>query len=228
MKAKHIQKYYSLWILPLLLGALVGAKAAEPSKAKDGPSKATELPSSDKTQSFADFEKGKAVTLAETPWEVFTDASMGGKSTIRISVLPNGAQGSKGALRLTAKLAPDFQWGGFAGVRAWLQPDGTPKDMSAASGLQFYARGEGNNFRLLVAKENVKEGNHFAVEFTAPAEWTLIQLPFSKLAQSPYFGTPVKWSPTNVTGIGFLASAEPGATTEVKLEIDNIIFYSER
>jgi hypothetical protein len=225
MKMKLVRICRSLSILPLLLGALDGGRAAEPPKVSADSSKASVAQQADKTPAFADFEKGKAMTLDGGSWEVFTDASMGGKSALQISVLPSGAEESKGALKLSAKLTPDFQWGGFAGVRAWCKPDGSPKDMSAVSGVQFYARGDGKNYRVLIAKENVKEGNHFAAEFTAPTGWTLIRVPFSTLAQLPY-GTSVQWSPTNVTGIGFLASAEPGKADERNLELDNIRFYS--
>jgi hypothetical protein len=226
MKTQFVQMYHSLFFLPALIGALAGGvRAAEPAKVSADSPKASVAPHADTMLAFADFEKGKAITLAGIPWEVFTDATMGGKSALQISMITAGAKGSKGAMSLTAKLTPDFQWGGFAGVRAWYQTDGAPKDMSAASGVQFYARGDGKSYRVLVAKENVKEGNHFAGEFTAPSEWTLIQMPFSKLTQLP-FGTPVQWSPTNVTGIGFLASVEPGKADERKLELDNVQFYS--
>jgi hypothetical protein len=198
---------------------LAGYCADEPSNAKANSGQP------DKSLAIADFEDGKAMTQAGIPWVSFTDESVGGKSTMSLTVSTNGAQGSKGALKISAKLTPEFQWGGFVGARAWLQADGSPKDMSKVTGVRFYARGDGRKYRLLVSRENVKDGNHFAYEFTAPTEWKLFQVSFSKLAQSPYFGEQIPWSATNITGLGFLAFAESGTTAEGRLEIDNVSFY---
>jgi hypothetical protein len=71
----------------------------------------------------------------------------------------------------------------------------------------------------------VKDGNHFYAEFTAPTEWSLVKIPFTRLAQSPYYGTQVPWSPEDLTAIGFLASAQPGIVTTCKLEIDDVAFF---
>src|SRR5262245_1705038 len=114
----------------------------------------------------ANFESGDTITLGGGPWIVFTDESVGGKSTGTISVTTNGAANSHGALIWTTKLTPDFNWGGFCGIHGVLQADHQPKDLSAYSGVQFHARGDGRKYRVLVAKENIKDGNHFAWEFT--------------------------------------------------------------
>ena len=42
------------------------------------------------------------------------------------------------------------------------------------------------------------------------------------------FGTQASWSADNIDAIGFPARAEPGATTEAKLELDKIGFYTEK
>jgi hypothetical protein len=131
-------------------------------------------------------------------------------------------------LLLTGKLTTDFQWGGYAGVRGLLQADSAPKNMSQFAGVQFYTRGDGKTYRVLVARDSVKDFNHFYAEFKPSSEWTLVQVPFSKLIQSPHFGTQVKWSPEDVTAVGFVAQADPGSAAEVKLEVDDIAFYSQK
>ena len=221
-KLLRLRTKTSLGACALMIGMLAGFSADEPSNTKVNSGQP------DKGLAIADFEEGKAMTLASTPWVSFTDESMGGKSTVSLTVSTNGAQASKVALKMSAKLTPEFQWGGFVGTRAWLQADGSPKDMSKVTGVRFYARGDGRKYRLLVSRQNVKDGNHFAYEFTAPTEWKLFQVSFSKLTQSPYFGEQVPWSATNITGVGFLAFAEPGTTAESRLEVDNVSFYIDK
>jgi hypothetical protein len=224
MKSNYLQTLRSLSVL-VGTGAFALAVIAADNKPEGG--KPSVPASSDKVWSFADFESGKTTTLVDTSWQVFTDETVGGKSSAQISIVPLGAGGSKGAMRLSGKLTPDFQWGGFVGARASLQKGDSPKDMSAFTGVQFYARGDGKKYRVLLSKENVRDGNHFYMEFTAGPEWTLIRAPFSKLGQSPYFGTQVSWSADNLKGLGFLAMGEQGATADVALEVDNISFYSQ-
>jgi hypothetical protein len=173
----------------------------------------------------ADFDRGKLVTLVDSAWVVFTDANLAGKSTLEATVSSPGGQGSKGAMLLTGKLTADFQWGGFAGITAQLLKEGGSTNLSRFTGLQFLARGDGKVYRAVVGKENVTDSNHFLAEFTAKPEWSLIQVPFSILAQSPDFGTRVAWSAENVTAICFIAKAQPGETRQVRLEIDKVSFY---
>ena len=228
MKASTLQICFSLAALTLLMPGPIHCGATDADKPVVGAATATATDKEKGAKPIADFEKGKPVTIADVPWMVFTDAGMGGKSTLQISIASGGAPGSRNFLRITGSLTSDFQWGGFAGTRAALQSDESPVNVGAYSGVRFYARGDGKKYRLLVGKANVKDGNHFGYEFTAPSEWTLIWVPFAQLAQSPLFGTQVSWSPENVTAVGFLARAEPGASSEVKLEIDNIGFYTQK
>ena len=114
------------------------------------------LPSPIKPLPVADFEGGKLTTLMDTPWVVFTDASMSGKSTLEASVASPGAKGSKGAMLLTGKLTTDIQWGGFAGITAQLSTAWPSTNLSRYTGVQFLARGDGKVYRAVVGKENVK------------------------------------------------------------------------
>jgi hypothetical protein len=214
-------------LLLLSVGAPAPARAAEHAKSGNYATQDGSQPAPG-TLWLADFEKGKAESLVDTPCEQFTDSSLGGKSSVELSVVSGGAQGSKHALRMTGKLTTDFQWGGFVGFRVLLQPGGAPKNLSAFTGVQFYARGDGRKYSLLVSKENIKDSNHFSSEFTAGSDWTLVRVPFTKLKQSPNFGTQVSWSAENIDAVGFLARAEPGATAEANLELDQIGFYTEK
>ena len=176
---------------------------------------------------FADFESGRCETVEQTPWSDFTDSSLKGKSSIQIQLSDKGAENSRGAMALTGKLTSDFQWGGFAGARAAVQSSEQSRDLGRFTGVQFYARGDGRTYRVVLARDSIKDGNHFVAEFTAGQDWKLVQVPFTKLAQSPYFGTLVPWSASDVKGVGFMAAASPGEATDFKVELDNIAFYTD-
>jgi hypothetical protein len=174
---------------------------------------------------IADFEKGRLITISEIAWTTFTDAVLAGKSSINPSITNSGAGNSKGAMLLTGKLTADLQWGGFAGVSAKLLNDGSSTNLSHFTGVQFYARGDGKAYRVVVGKENVKDSNHFFAEFRSKPEWTLFKVSFAELAQSPYFGTQVTWSADNINALAFMAMAAPEQTQEFNLQLDNISFY---
>ena len=210
--------------IALLIAELLSARAADDSTIQEAPANGTATSRS--TFLVADFEKGRPKTEADVPWVIFTDESLGGKSSAQILVTDRGAHGSRHAMLMAGKLTPDFQWGGFVGDRAALREDEASQDMSAYSGVQFYARGDGRTYRLLIGKAAVKDSNHFYAEFQAPTDWKLIRISFSKLGQSPYFGAQVKWSPKDVTAVGFMVMAEPGATTNVKLDVDDVAFFA--
>jgi hypothetical protein len=134
---------------------------------------------------LADFESRELQTLFGVPWLVFNDAVVGGKSTVEIARSTGGAKGTKAAMALTGKLTTDFQWGGFCGVTAMLRKDRKPSDLSGFTGVQFYVRGDGKTYRVVLGEEDVKDENHFTGSFVADADWKLVRVPFSELAQSP-------------------------------------------
>jgi len=228
--SRESARFNTLWFHPtaLLLAACVWMRVSDYATAAEEASTTQKPSTAVKVLCVADFEQATTQTLAGAPWETFNDSVMGGKSTIQISVTPQGAKGSQHGMLMSTKLTTDFQWGGFAGIRASLSSPGGTTNLSAFTGVQFYARGDGKTYRALVGRQSVKDGNHFYGEFVAPAQWTLVQVPFTKLVQSPDFGTRVAWSAEDVEAIGFLARAEPGKTAEMSLELDDIGLYSAK
>jgi hypothetical protein len=155
-------------------------------------------------------------------WTPFTDAELGGKSTAHCRVIDGGANGTRKALQMTGRVTTDFQHG-FAGVSLMLDPQGRSWDMTALKGIRFYARGDGGHYQVSVLTAAVKDRNDFSKEFVAAKEWTLIEIPFSQLAQSPYFGEQVRWTGRDIRGVSFSTVDAPRDAYE--LQVDEISFY---
>ena len=96
-------------------------------------------------------------------------------------------------------------------------------DVKALRGVRFYARGDGSRYQIAVLTTVVHDGNEFGKEFVAPPEWTRIEVPFSQLAQSPFFGRQRRWTGTDVRGIQFGTAAAP--LDAYILQVDEISFY---
>lgn len=111
-------------------------------------------------------------------WSVTTDAIQGGTSTAAMRVVAGGAEGSRGSLLITGRLAAGAAnpWAG-AMFSPGIQPF-TPADLSAYKAITFWARGDGQNYVLLVFARG--RGNTPAVQlFTAGAAWKHYRFPLS-------------------------------------------------
>jgi hypothetical protein len=170
---------------------------------------------------FADFEAGKAECVSGTEWTTYSDKSAGGTSTAWLQMVPGGAPGSTKALRLEGTVTPDFQYG-YAGARALINPDGTPRDLSRYQGVRFWVRGNEDVYKLQIIKASVSGFNDFQKPFLAPAKWTLVEVPFEALRQPPW-GHQTPWSSRDIRGVGIHTA--DGLLGEYFVEIDQIEFY---
>jgi licheninase len=169
-----------------------------------------------------DFEDGNDLTLFNTPWVIYNDAGVGGKSSVQSKIIDGGANNSKKALRLSGKVTADFEHG-FAGAAAAFDKQRRVQDMTRFTGVSFYCRGDDNVYQVRVLTAGVKDHNDFLKQFTASKQWLLIKIPFSSLVQSPYWGKQVKWTGKDLVGIAFQNAESP--LENYRLEIDEISFY---
>lgn len=170
----------------------------------------------------ADFEDGNLTSKSGAKWYTITDQPMGGKSTVDGAVVAGGAGGTKKAGRMAGTVTTDFKFGGFAGIGVELaKPPG--QDMSGYTGISFYAKGDGGQYRISVPTAAVKDHNEYGKEFVAPKAWTVIKIPFSQLAQNPNWGRKVAWTGKDITGVEFVTVGAPRAT--YVLQIDQVGFY---
>lgn len=171
-----------------------------------------------------DFEDGDTVGPADAPWNAHDDTYLdGGASSSVLTVVDEGAtDGSAKALRVEGQVRDGFS-APFAGANVLLEPEGSGHDLSSAQGLRFYVRGDGQTYLAQVLTTIVQDFNEFSKTFVAPEDWTLVEIPFDELAQSPYWGKQVKWTSEGIRGVSFQTS--PAIRGDFHLEIDEIEFY---
>lgn len=169
-----------------------------------------------------DFEDGDTSNVVGAPWVAFSDARVEGKSTGEITVVESKALGSTQAMRLSGELALGFA-NPFAGVATYIARPGDAQDLSAYTGVRFQARGDGGSYTVQVLTNAVEDHNEFTASFVALDAWSLVEVPFDTLRQSPWWGKKVEWGGgADVRGVGFQTDGGLGAFW---LEVDQIEFY---
>ena len=185
--------------------ASVARQAEEETKAKTSPA-----PAGSDSGWIADFEQeGAPRAQFGAGWMVTTDAMAGGKSVGKMEVVAGGAEGSKGALRVTGEVMEGFAfpWSGvmFSPGPAPMQP----ANLSGHKTIQFWAKGDGQTYQVMMFTK--KLGYRPAIQtFVAGLEWKLFTLTFAA------FG--------DVDGIDIMAIAWAAGpkTGPFQLELDNI------
>jgi NADH dehydrogenase [ubiquinone] 1 alpha subcomplex assembly factor 1 len=164
-------------------------------------------------------EVATAVTLFafdradEAEWFVVNDGVMGGRSAGFVTV-------EEGTLRFTGTLVT--RGGGFTSVRAR-----RVIDLTGEAGLELRVRGDGRQFEVEVDDGLRSNRGNLSrrAPFVAPAEWTLVRVPFSAL-RNTVFGQAVNAPPIDlarIQGVGlYIADGRDGP---FRLEVDFIRAY---
>ena len=128
---------------------------------------------------IADFAEGKIAAAFGAGWIISTDAFAGGHSTAAMEWSPEGAEGSRGSLKMTGEVkAGAAPWAGVA-----FSPGSTmmaPANLSGRKGVAFWAKGQAGP----CAVEFFARGRGFrpvAKMFTAGPEWKEFQVTFEEL-----------------------------------------------
>lgn len=145
------------------------------------------------------FEDGTLHTAFGAGWSKSTDALYGGKSTAEMGVVLGGANGTGKSLRINGNIdgGLPFAWGGAMfspGLRTF-----APANLSANSGLKFWAKGDGKTYRVMVFTEAGGQIGQVTT-FVGGADWKQYTLPFSS------FGT----DGHDVEAILFIGGPEAG------------------
>jgi len=127
---------------------------------------------------ISDFEDGTSKAKFGTEWMLSTDSIAGGKSTGEMKVVDGGANGDKHALDISGVIDGGLPYA-WAGVM-WApgtQPF-VPVDLSAKKSISFFAKGDGQTYRVLVFTTS---GGRIPAQqtFTAGSEWKKTNIPFS-------------------------------------------------
>jgi beta-xylosidase len=126
----------------------------------------------------SDFDAGK-IAAAYGSWTGLGDSILGGKSTVQIEPTAGGAQGSKGALRVTGELAPGAPFV-FAG--AFFAPGASIQDavnLSSKRTVSFWAKGDGKTYAVILSTASRQGQPPVPKTFVAGPEWEHHSFPIS-------------------------------------------------
>jgi len=173
---------------------------AKPQRQTSQPAAKLPSPSKPDPSLISDFDDGRISATSGFGWMISTDSIMGGQSTADMKVVEGGANGTKGALQVTGKIAEGSPQA-FAGVMYCPGPQPfTPVDLSSKKTLSFWAKGDGRGYAALVFTQ--AGGYMPAVQsFTTGPEWKEFRFPLSS-----FNGTDGK----DVTAIMFSAGGQAG------------------
>ncbi|HEY1991307.1 MAG TPA: CIA30 family protein [Gammaproteobacteria bacterium] len=176
--------------------------SAEAATAAPGPRAPTDT-------AVSDFDAGKVASRFGHGWEVTTDQQAGGKSVGSMRLAQGGAQGSAGALEIGGEVKPGFvyPWSGAMFFPSDKPMD--PMDFSAKQGLDFWARGDGGTYTVMLFSGD--QQIPLMQTFSAGSGWQEIYLPFSKFPGAEL---------NRLRGIAFTAGPKPGG---FRFEIDQVV-----
>jgi imidazolonepropionase-like amidohydrolase len=127
---------------------------------------------------ISDFDDGGLKTAFGAGWSESTDSIIGGKSTVKFAVVDGGAEGSAKSLRVEGSVAggTPYPWGAVM-----FSPGAAPfapTNLSGKSALQFWAKGDGGTYRVMMFTTGGGQVPQVA-PFVAGPEWKLYTLPFA-------------------------------------------------
>jgi len=156
---------------------------------------------------ISQFSAAKLASPFGSGWMPSTDQYAGGKSTIKLAVLPALPDGQV-PLAVQASVAPGlpYAWSSVAFMPG-AQPM-QPADLSAARVLRFKVRGDGKTYQVMLM--GAANGRPSSVPFVAGPEWAEISLPLSAFAGI---------DPAAVAMLAFSAGPQPG---EYRFELADV------
>ncbi|HVN18614.1 MAG TPA: CIA30 family protein, partial [Dongiaceae bacterium] len=138
-------------------------------------------PSGSESGVVSTFDDGKVASNYGS-WTAASDEMMGGKSKAALEIVQPGANGSKGALKVSGEIIPGGGQFTFAG--ATFNPGSAPMEpvnLSSKKEISFWAKGDGDRYMLIVltASRNGQNGIPAMVPFVAEKEWKQYTFPFT-------------------------------------------------
>ncbi len=181
-------------------------------KEQEAARQAAPAPAGSESGLISNFDDGTTNAKFGAGWSVSTDSVAGGKSSAEMKLIDGGANGSKGALRITGTISDALPYA-WAGVMFSPGPAPfTPANLSGKKTLRFWARGDARTYRVMIFTAG--GGRMPAMKnFSISSEWKEVSMPFSDFG-----GT----DGHDIMAILFSASTEPGpfqfAIDDVRLE----------
>ena len=187
--------------------ASVAKQAEDQARAKNTPP-----PPGSESGWISDFEQEPADSPKArfgAGWILSTDQMAGGKSVAKMEIIPGGAEGSMGALRVTGEVIQGFAfpWSGVL-----FSPGPTmmaPVNLSTRKAIQFWAKGDGQTYQIMLFSKRLGY-RPATLSFLAGPEWKLFTMPFASFGGA---------DGSDIMGIVWAAGPKAGAFV---LELDNV------
>jgi ABC-2 type transport system permease protein len=172
-------------------------------------------PRAAKSDLIEDFEATQTSEELLRRWHVSTDSDMSGHSTVEISLLTPGAEGTRHALRLKGNLAPSPKNAqGSVSARYEFR---LPVSSKGLRGIEFEARGESRICEVEFHPPKAAASPVPAISFVPGEAWRNARVPIASLAD------PVKNRLAN--GPWALEISVTGPAGEFTVDLDEIRFY---
>ena len=127
---------------------------------------------------ISDFADGTPKTHFGTGWMLSTDSIAGGKSTGEMKVVDGGANGAMHALDISGNIdgSLPYAWAGVM-FSPGDQPF-APVNLSSKKNISFFAKGDGQNYRVLFFTAS---GGRMPSQqtFSTTPDWKKVSIPFS-------------------------------------------------
>ncbi len=139
---------------------------------------AKRAPRGSETGLVSDFDAGTTAVSFGAGWAVSNDGMANGKSNATIAVVDSGAAGTPKALAISGTISPALA---YAWAGAMFSPGAqmmAPVNLSSKKEIRFWARGDGQTYRVLVFAES-KGFAPLTQTFVAGADWKEYAFPFS-------------------------------------------------
>ncbi|MFQ3579133.1 MAG: T9SS type A sorting domain-containing protein, partial [Bacteroidales bacterium] len=186
---------------------------------------------------IADCEKGN-----ETKLKTFWYSYKTGESTISplttaavpFKMTAGGADGTDSAAIVTGKLvntgAPAYESCGigfpfrdviekFDNNMMITNVEEVVYDLTGATGISFWHKGDALNFSVMLATTKQEAGHDYNFAVPAHANWTLVEVPFTSLAQASW-APKTPWDPTKITKLQW--QVKDGNARDFSFGIDQV------
>lgn len=185
-----------------------------------------------------DCEDGNARTFLKTPWFTFNDDGSGGASTVTpLTTAKEGFKMTEGGFdsEYAVRIEYELNKGGFSGNPfvgvgfAMSNSDGEAVDISAASGIRFYYKGNFGNdttCALKVESKAVTEGGAFHAYFLpSSSDWTEVNINWDDLLQPKWVTDPKELDLTSVTKFQWQVQGQNGSRGELWIDDIHLVGY---
>jgi|GEM_PF-3359127 hypothetical protein len=185
-----------------------------------------------------DCEDNDHITNLGSEWFTYTDVADKGKSTITpvtkedeifFEMTAGGYNNSEYAAKIDFKLDKgDFEYDPFVGLGFEMAPDGEPVDISSATGISFFYKGDFGDAKcaLKIESKSVTElGADYSYNLPSSNEWTEVNITWDKFLQ-PKWAEPVELDLKRVPKFQWQIQGKTGSSGTLWVDDIHLIGYS--